>query len=100
MSAAAVAVANPAGKPAVQPVPEVEDPRWRPVMGLPCELTVDLSLPGFKVAGFLALRVGSVISTAWGVARDVPVRVNGTLIGSGEMEGSGSRLAVRITELV
>jgi len=79
--------------------PDKEDPRWRPVLDLPCQLTVDLPLPNFKVADFLKLQAGSVMATEWRVSRDVPLRVNETLIGWGEIEGSGKRLAVRLTEL-
>jgi flagellar motor switch/type III secretory pathway protein FliN len=75
------------------------EPRWRPVLDLPCQLTVDLPLPHFKVADFLALRAGSVLGTNWRLAHDIPLRINGTLIGWAEFEGAGSRLAVRVTEL-
>ena len=78
---------------------EREDPRWKPVLDLPCQLTVDLPLPNFKVADFLKLQRGSVMATGWRVTHDVPLRVNGTLIGWGEFEGAGNRLAVRVTEL-
>ena len=92
-----------AAKPsAVSPQVESEDKDaagWRPVLHLPCELSVDLRLPRVKVADFLRFRVGSVIGTDWRVAHDVPLRVNGVLIGWGEFEGSGARLAVRLTEL-
>jgi flagellar motor switch/type III secretory pathway protein FliN len=76
-----------------------EDVRWRPVLGLPCQLTVDLPLPDFRVRDFLSLRSGSVIATGWRLTRDVPLRVNGTLIGWGEFEGAGKRLGIRLTEL-
>lgn len=76
-----------------------EDPRWQAVMTLPCQITVDLSLPGFTVSHFLALRIGSVVGTCWAVARDIPVRVNGAVIAWGELEAAGKRLAVRLTEL-
>lgn len=78
---------------------ENEEARWRPVLGLPCQLTVDLPLPNFKVADFLALRSGSVLATNCRLAHDVPLRINGTLIAWAEFEGAGSRLAVRLTEL-
>ena len=77
----------------------IEETRWQPALGLPSELTIDLPLPNFKVADFLGLRAGSVISTEWRVSREVPLRVNGTLIGWGEFEGAANRLAVRVTEL-
>ena len=99
-----MAAAAPAMSPTAEKTPEIrrqesEDLRWKPVLGLPCQLTVDLPLPHFKVADFLALRAGSVIATNWHLAHDIPLRVNGTLVGWAEFEGAGSRLAVRLTEL-
>jgi flagellar motor switch/type III secretory pathway protein FliN len=76
-----------------------EDTRWQPVLALPCQMAVDLPLPNFKVGDFLKLQAGSVIATAWRITRDVPLRINGTLIGWGEFDGSGKYLAVRLTEL-
>lgn len=78
---------------------ESEDLRWQPFLELPCRLTIDLSVPALTVGIFLGLRPGSIVGAQWGVARDVPVRVNGILIGWGEMEGAGNRMAVRLTEL-
>ena len=90
---------TPVEKPQPAGAAESEDLRWRPVLGLPCQLTVDLPLPDFKVADFLALRPGSVLGTNWRLAHDVPLRINGTLIAWAEFEGASSRLAVRLTEL-
>jgi flagellar motor switch/type III secretory pathway protein FliN len=98
MAAAAQALSPTVGlTPRVEA--ETEDLRWRPALSLPCHLTVDLPLPNFRITDFLALGVGSVIGTNWRLAHDVPVRVNGTLIGWAEFEGAGKRLAVRFTEL-
>lgn len=99
MSAAATQALTPSPPKPQATDAEAEERRWRPVLGLPCQLTVDLPLPAFKVADFLALRVGSVIGTGWRVGHDIPLRVNGTLVGWGEFEGSGAKLAVRLTEL-
>jgi flagellar motor switch/type III secretory pathway protein FliN len=77
-----------------------ESGRWGPVLGLPCELTVELPLPGFKIADLLRLGAGAVINASWPVERDVPLRLNGTLIGWSEFEVVGDSLAVRLTELV
>jgi len=79
--------------------PESEEARWRHVMRLPCQLTVDLTLPGYKVGDLLKLQVGTVITTEWHVTRDVPLLLNGTLIGWSEFEVVGKQLAVRLTEL-
>jgi flagellar motor switch/type III secretory pathway protein FliN len=76
-----------------------EDERWRPVLGLPCELMVDLPLPDFRIADLLKLGAGSVINAHWRVGQDVPLRLNGTLIGWIEFEVVGNNLAVRLTEL-
>ena len=76
-----------------------EEALWRPVLGLPCQLLVDLQLPGFRIADLLKLRPGSVIPAHWRVGQDVPLRLNGTLIGWVEFEVMGNHLAVRLTEL-
>jgi flagellar motor switch/type III secretory pathway protein FliN len=99
MAAAATSSPTAGEKPHPGPAAESEDARWQPVLGLPCQLTIDLPLPHCKVAEFLRLRAGSVMSTEWRVSREVPLRINGTLIGWGELEGSGKRLAVRLMEL-
>ena len=92
-------LSSAAEKPTQAREAQARDLSWRPVLGLPCHLTVDLPLPGFRVTDFLALEVGSVIGTSWRLSHDVPVRINGTLIGWAEFEGAGKRLAVRFTEL-
>ncbi len=76
-----------------------EDAQWRPVLGLPCELSVDLPLPGFRIADLLKMRSGSVIDAHWRLGQDVPLRLNGTLLGWIEFEVMGNNLAVRLTEL-
>jgi len=101
MSAApapAISVSTPEKSPPVREAVN-EELRWQPLLGLPCDLSVDLPLPKFKVADFLKLQAGSVIGAQWRLSHDVPLRVNGTLIGWGEIEGSEGRLAVRLTEL-
>lgn len=77
----------------------MEEARWQPVLEMNCELTVELSLHGFRVKDFLALAPGSLMPTLWRVTRDVPLRLNGTLIAWCEFEGAGNHLAVRLTEL-
>ena len=105
MTAAAAAGLSPAtgvavkGPLAAENAAENEDARWQPLLGLPFQLTIDLPLPNFKVADFLRLGADSVVATEWQLSRDVPLRVNGILMGWGELEGSGNRLAVRLTEL-
>lgn len=98
------AAANPpptigaAGKADTE-TPSEDDERWKSVLGLPCELSVELPLPNFRVADLMKLRAGSVIDTGWHLGQDIPWRINGTLIGWSEFEVVNHRLAVRLTEL-
>ena len=75
------------------------DARWAPVQALPCLFTAEIGMPHFLVRDFLALHVGSIVGTQWGLERDIALQVNGIFIGWGELEGAGTRLAVRVTEL-
>jgi flagellar motor switch/type III secretory pathway protein FliN len=76
-----------------------EEERWKPVLELRCELTVELPLPAFNIADLLKLRAGSVIDAHWRVGQDVPLRLNATLLGWSEFEVVSGSLAVRLTEL-
>jgi flagellar motor switch/type III secretory pathway protein FliN len=98
-SAPTVAAKSAANSSSNRSVTDPETQRWQPVMNLPCQLTVDLGVPAFRVSDFLQLRPGSVIGTQWRVTHDLPLRVNGTLIAWAELEGAGNHLAVRLTEL-
>jgi flagellar motor switch/type III secretory pathway protein FliN len=77
-----------------------EDARWKPVLGLPCQLMVDLPLPGFTIADLLKLRPGSVIDARWRVGHDVALLLNGTPIAWIEFELVDNSLGVRVIELV
>jgi len=79
--------------------PAVEPDGWAEVLDLACDLTVDLMVPSFKLANFVALQAQSVVATATRLGRDVPLRVNGQLIAWGEIEAVGGRMAVRVTAL-
>lgn len=79
--------------------PIVTDPRqWGPMLDLPCNLTLDLSVPHFTVSDLLRLESGVVLETKWVSGDDVPVRINGQLVAWAEFEVVGNCLAVRITE--
>jgi len=76
----------------------VSDP-WARVEGLPCMLTVEISVPDFKVIDLMQLTPGRIIATRWTVGLDVPLLINGELVAWSEFEIVGLRLAVRLTEL-
>jgi flagellar motor switch/type III secretory pathway protein FliN len=73
--------------------------RWRPVEEFACELTVDLPMPDFKIGDLLKLRQGSLIDARLRLGRDLPLRLNGALVGWIEFELVGEHLAVRLTQL-
>jgi flagellar motor switch/type III secretory pathway protein FliN len=66
---------------------------------LKCTITLDLPLVRFTIHDLLELRVGAILETSCKATSDVPLRVNGKLIGWTEFEVVGNTLAVRITEL-
>jgi flagellar motor switch/type III secretory pathway protein FliN len=110
MAAAAAAVAHPRASAekvsSPQPVPVTQESsrpwtelQWKLVQEFECELTVELPMPDFTIGDLLKLREGSVIAARLRVGREVPLRLNGTLIGWIEFELVGERLAARLTEL-
>jgi flagellar motor switch/type III secretory pathway protein FliN len=90
------------GKPAIAPhsadQPQDRDPGeflpW-----LPCTLALDLPVVNFTVGDLLSLTKGSIVETAYHQSSDLPLRVNGQLVGWTEFEVVGERLAVRLTDL-
>jgi len=68
-------------------------------MPLTCRMTIDLLLPHFTVGDLLRLSEHEIFDTGWGQSKDVPMRVNGTLLAWTEFDLVGERLAVRITEI-
>ena len=95
MSAAAIPAVN---KEAARSG-EQDEAKWRPFLDLPCLLTVDVAFPSCKLRECLRLGAGSVLPTDWGVTRDVPMRINGVVIGWGELEAVNGSLCIRMTEL-
>jgi len=72
---------------------------WDRLFWLPCSLTLDLPIPGFTIGDLLDLESGTVLDSQWNQTADIPLRVNGELVGWTEFEVIGTTLAVRITEL-
>jgi len=76
-----------------------ENPAWQNVASLPCLLTIDLPVPFFTLGQLAELAKDTVVDSHWNVSDDVPIRVNGELVGWSEFEVVGNKLAVRMTEL-
>jgi flagellar motor switch/type III secretory pathway protein FliN len=66
---------------------------------LPCMLALDIPVVKFTVGDLLSLTRGSIVETAYHQSSDLPLRVNGQLVGWTEFEVVGDRLAVRLTDL-
>jgi flagellar motor switch/type III secretory pathway protein FliN len=66
---------------------------------LPCNLCLDIPVVNFKIADLLTLTRGSIVETSYHQSSDLPLRVNGQLVGWTEFEVVGERLAVRLTDL-
>lgn len=77
----------------------LHDPQqWGPMLELPCQLTLELSIPDFTVGDLLRLQTGDLLDTKWSQSSDVPVRVNEQLLAWAEFETVNEELAMRITE--
>jgi flagellar motor switch/type III secretory pathway protein FliN len=64
-----------------------------------CTLALDIPVAKFTVGDLLSLANGSTVETAYHQSSDLPLRVNGQLVGWTEFEVVGERLAVRLTDL-
>lgn len=90
--------AKPApGLPLVEKHPERDPAEILP--WLPCTLALDIPVVKFTVGDLLNLARGSIVETAYHQSSDLPLRVNGQLVGWTEFEVVGDRLAVRLTDL-
>ncbi len=93
-----VEVKPSAGLQLVEKVQEQKDP-GESLPWLPCKLALDIPVVKFTVSDLLSLTRGSIVETAYHQSSDLPLRVNGQLVGWTEFEVVGERLAVRLTDL-
>jgi flagellar motor switch/type III secretory pathway protein FliN len=80
--------------------PEHEEPGADPLArayDLPCTLVLEMEAVSFSVGSLLALRTGSIVTTASQQNEDLTLTVNGQLVGMVEVDVVGNRLAVRLT---
>src|SRR5579871_5556536 len=66
---------------------------WEEAMWLPCQLTVELLVPAFTVGDLLRMDVETIVDCQWRQNADVPLRVNGLVIGFAEFEVIGEKSA-------
>jgi len=77
-----------------------ESSRYELLPWLPCTLALDIPIVRFTVRSLLQLTRGTVVETAYHQSSDLPLCVNGQLVGWTEFEVVGERLAVRLTDLL
>ena len=97
------AIQRPEMEPTARGIQLVEAPRnpdqFELLPWMPCTLALDIPVVHFTVGHLLALGRGSIVETAYHQSSDLPLHVNGQLVGWTEFEVVGDRLAVRLTEL-
>lgn len=84
----------PAGMP--EAAREVVPDALGRALDLPLTLTLEIPAVEFTVGGLMRLGVGSIVETATQQIEDLPLTVNGQLVGLVEIEVVGSNLAVRL----
>ena len=72
---------------------------WPAFQNLSCQLSLEIPVPGFTIATLLRLSANDVINTRWLQGSDVPLHVNGKLIGWTEFEVIDDHLAARLTQI-
>lgn len=90
---------KPGTEQAAEDQPNGEENPWKSAAGLPCQLTVELPVAGFKVRDLLELELETVVDTRCSSNSSVPVWVNSVRIGEAEFDVFGTRLAIRLNEL-
>ena len=72
---------------------------WPAFQLLSCRLSLEIPVPGFTIAMLLRLSANDVVNTHWLQGSDVPLHVNGKLIGWTEFEVIDDHLAARLTQI-
>ena len=77
----------------------IEDhPDWALLQRLPI-LTAGVPLPRFRVKDLLSLRPGQMLSSAWLITDDVPLKIGAVQLSWAEFEVVEQRMAIRLTRL-
>lgn len=76
-----------------------EPKNWGAFQMLPCRISLEIPIPGFTISALLNLSANAVINTHWLQGSDVPLCVNGKIIGWTEFEVIDDHLAARLTQI-
>jgi hypothetical protein len=72
---------------------------WGGVLALPTEVLVAVPVPSFRVRDLLALKSGSILSSAWRSEREVPLLAGDVQFAWVEFEVTDEKLGARVTRL-
>jgi flagellar motor switch/type III secretory pathway protein FliN len=72
---------------------------WGGVLGLPTAVLVAVPVPSFRVRDLLALKAGSILSSAWRSEREIPLLADDVQFAWAEFEVTDEKLGVRVTRL-
>ncbi|MGH9685694.1 MAG: FliM/FliN family flagellar motor switch protein [Candidatus Acidiferrales bacterium] len=99
MAPSSTSVAEPSAQAApLAQAPTTSDP-WAGFLHVSTIVAVDATIVGLTVRELFRLERGSIVATAQPVESNVPLRAGGSLIGWGEFQVVGEKLAVRVAEL-
>ncbi len=73
--------------------------KWPVMTQVPVPVSVRIPLPGVSLRGLAALRVGTVIASAWPVSEEVPLYAAGVALSWCEFDVVDGAIAVRLTRL-
>lgn len=80
------------------PLPQFADTLMRAQM-LPCRLVLETPVTDFTVDSLMKLEPGAVVETKAQHNEDLPLLVNGQLVGTVKFDVTRERLAVRLTSI-
>jgi flagellar motor switch/type III secretory pathway protein FliN len=72
---------------------------WGGVLALPTAVLVAVPVPSFRVRDLLALKAGSILSSAWRSEREIPLLADDVQFAWAEFEVTEEKLGVRVTRL-
>jgi flagellar motor switch/type III secretory pathway protein FliN len=84
------------------PAPELAEASasgWQEIQEVPCWLTAQIPVAGFKVRDLLLLKPGSVVNSKQSTSSRVELQANGSFLAWAEFETIDGRLGVRLTDL-
>jgi flagellar motor switch protein FliN/FliY len=93
------AESNPAPATCGKALPPPMPKHWAAFQPISCQLSLEIPVPGLTIAALLRLCANDVINTHWLQGSDVPLHVNGKLIGWTEFEVIDDHLAARLTQI-